>query len=65
MTCKNTATAQRTRCQIYECNVAFRSSETAGRQSARHWRKRRTMQKFATTTPVSAVLDIPAGRIRL
>src|SRR5690349_9804070 len=40
-------------------------SETTGRKRPARGTKERTMQKFDTPTPVSTVLDIPAGRIQL
>jgi hypothetical protein len=55
---------QQARCPDRECNVAFHSSETTGRKGFAAQTKESTMQKFATPAPVSAVLDIPAGRIR-
>jgi DUF4097 and DUF4098 domain-containing protein YvlB len=40
-----------------ECNVAFPLFETTSRRES-------MMQKFDTTAPISAVLDIPAGRVK-
>jgi len=54
-TCVDAQKAQRHRCPNGERNVAFPLSET----------KEKAMLKFATTAPIAAVLDIPAGRIQM
>jgi hypothetical protein len=46
-------------CVIIECNVAFQLSETTAIQG------KCAMQKYDTPAPVTAVVDIPAGQIRL
>jgi hypothetical protein len=39
-------------------------SETPGAKHRTQQKKERTMQKFDTSAPITAVLDIPAGRVR-
>jgi Putative adhesin len=46
-------------CPDWKGNVAFALFETTNRK-----RQESTMQKFDTPAPISAVLDIPAGRIQ-
>ncbi|WP_419096172.1 DUF4097 family beta strand repeat-containing protein [Streptomyces sp. B6(2022)] len=66
MTCVDRHHTQRRCCQHRERNVAFHSSETTSRhQGGAPDRRRSTMQTFATTAAVTAVLDIPAGRVQL
>lgn len=45
-----------------ESNVAFALFETKSRKAER---KEHTMNKFDTPAPITAVLDIPAGRVQL
>jgi hypothetical protein len=63
-TCTDDDFTQHRCCKYLESNVAFPVSETMGRVRSAGCEER-MMQKFDTPAPITAVLDIPAGRVQI